>query len=56
MRIDADPRDFVARSIEFYRSDPSVHEVPGTTRVFERSNGRAFGLRSTQASIAQSLK
>jgi phosphonatase-like hydrolase len=27
--------DFVARSIEFYRRDPSVYEVPGTTRVFE---------------------
>ena len=30
-----DSRDFVARSIEFYKHDPSVHEVPGATRVFE---------------------
>ena len=27
--------DFVARSIEFYRRDPSVYEVSGTTKVFE---------------------
>jgi phosphonatase-like hydrolase len=27
--------DFVARSIDFYRRDPSVYEVPGTKRVFE---------------------
>ena len=25
----------MARSIDFYRGDPSVHEVPGATRVFE---------------------
>ena len=35
-RVDLIHRDFVARSIEFYKSDPSVHEVPGTTRVFEK--------------------
>jgi phosphonatase-like hydrolase len=34
-RVDEIHRDFVARSIEFYESDPSVHEVPGTTPVFE---------------------
>jgi phosphonatase-like hydrolase len=33
--VEAVHRDFVARSTKFYRSDPSVHEVPGTTRVFE---------------------
>ena len=27
--------DFVLRSIEFFRADPSVHEVRGATRVFE---------------------
>jgi len=34
-QVDLIHRDFVARSIAFYESDPSVHEVPGTTRVFE---------------------
>jgi phosphonatase-like hydrolase len=34
-RVDLIHRDFVARSIEFYGSDPSVHEVPSTTQVFE---------------------
>jgi phosphonatase-like hydrolase len=34
-RIDLIHRDFVARSIEFYKSDSSVHEVPGTRQVFE---------------------
>lgn len=34
-RVDLIHRDFVARSIAFYESDPSVHEVPGTMRVFE---------------------
>jgi phosphonatase-like hydrolase len=34
-RVDPIHRDFVARSIEFYDGDPSVHEVPGTSRVFE---------------------
>ncbi len=29
-------RDFVARSLAFYRTDPSVREIPSTTRVFER--------------------
>jgi phosphonatase-like hydrolase len=33
--VDEIHREFVARSIDFYRNDPSVHEVPGTTRVFE---------------------
>jgi len=35
-RLGAIHRDFVARSQEFYRDDPSVHEVPGAARVFER--------------------
>jgi len=34
--IDAIHRDFVARAIEFYEHDPSVHEVAGASRVFER--------------------
>jgi phosphonatase-like hydrolase len=34
-RVDLIHRDFVARSIEFYECNPSVYEVPGTTRVFE---------------------
>ncbi len=48
--------DFVSRSIEFYRSDPSVYEVPGTTRVFEELKRSGIWLRSTQALTAQSLK
>ncbi len=35
-RLDAIHRDFVARSIAFYQHDPTVHEIPGATRVFER--------------------
>jgi phosphonatase-like hydrolase len=35
-RVDAIHCDFVSRSIKFYESDPSVHEVPGATGVFER--------------------
>ncbi len=42
-RLDAIHRDFVARSIEFYRRDPSVHEVAGATVVFRRL--REFGIR-----------
>jgi len=34
-QIQAIHRDFVARSIEFYQHDPSVHEVAGATRVFQ---------------------
>jgi phosphonatase-like hydrolase len=34
-RVDPIHRDFVARSIEFYTRDPSVHEIPGASRVFE---------------------
>jgi phosphonatase-like hydrolase len=34
-RIDTIHRDFVARSMAFYRNDPSVQEVRGTTLVFE---------------------
>lgn len=36
-------RDFVDRSIAFYRSDPSVHEVAGAAAVFDRL--RAAGIR-----------
>ena len=35
--------DFVSRSLDFYASDPSVHEVPGAAEVFERL--RAAGIR-----------
>jgi phosphonatase-like hydrolase len=34
-QVDAIHDDFVARSIDFYEHDPSVHEVPGAMRVFE---------------------
>jgi phosphonatase-like hydrolase len=33
-RIDEIHRDFVARAIRFYETDPSVHEVPGASQVF----------------------
>ncbi len=33
-RLDAIHRDFVARSIAFYRVDPSVREVPGAAETF----------------------
>jgi phosphonatase-like hydrolase len=35
-RVDQIHRDFVARSINFYANDPSVHEVPAAGSVFER--------------------
>jgi phosphonatase-like hydrolase len=31
--------EFVARMIRFYQSDPSVHEIAGTTDVFRRLQG-----------------
>ena len=31
--------DFVARMIRFYQTDPSVHEIAGTTDVFRRLQG-----------------
>lgn len=34
-RVDAIHDDFVARSIRFYREDPSVFEVAGASRTFE---------------------
>jgi phosphonatase-like hydrolase len=34
-QVEAIHDDFVSRSIEFFRTDPSVYEVPGATRVFE---------------------
>ncbi len=42
-RLEAIHADFVRRSLEFYASDPSVHEVPGAHRVFDCL--RAAGLR-----------
>jgi phosphonatase-like hydrolase len=38
-RVESIHRDFVDRSIAFYRRDPSVHEVPGAGRVFEMLRG-----------------
>jgi phosphonatase-like hydrolase len=35
-RLGAIHSDFVDRSLAFYRNDPSVREIPGATRVFER--------------------
>jgi phosphonatase-like hydrolase len=35
--------DFVARMIRLYRSDPSIHEIPGTSETFRRL--RAAGIR-----------
>jgi phosphonatase-like hydrolase len=34
-RVEAIHDDFVSRSIEFFRNDPSVHEVRYATRVFQ---------------------
>ncbi len=34
-RLEAIHRDFVARSIAFYRTDPSVREVEGASKVFD---------------------
>jgi phosphonatase-like hydrolase len=38
-RLEAIHRDFVARSIAFYRTDPAVREVAGASKVFERLRG-----------------
>jgi phosphonatase-like hydrolase len=35
-RLEEIHRDFVQRSLAFYRNDPSVREISGATRVFER--------------------
>jgi phosphonatase-like hydrolase len=35
-RVDAIHEDFVARSVRFYREDPSVYEVEGAGRTFAR--------------------
>jgi phosphonatase-like hydrolase len=42
-RVESIHADFVRRSMAFYASDPSVHEIPGASRVFERL--RSGGLR-----------
>ena len=34
-RLDEIHQNFVARSIDFYRKDPTVHEIPGVSRAFE---------------------
>jgi phosphonatase-like hydrolase len=38
-RLEAIHRDFVARSIAFYRTDPAVREVAGSSKVFELLRG-----------------
>jgi phosphonatase-like hydrolase len=35
-RLEAIHRDFVARSMAYYRDDLSVREIPGASRVFEK--------------------
>jgi phosphonatase-like hydrolase len=42
-RLAAIHHDFVARSMAFYREDPSVREIPSATRVFE--NLQRAGIR-----------
>jgi phosphonatase-like hydrolase len=42
-RVEEIHRDFLGRSIAFYGSDPSVHEVPGASAVFDRI--RSEGIR-----------
>jgi phosphonatase-like hydrolase len=42
-RLDSIHGDFVRRSVKFYASDPSVREIPGASRVFDRL--RSAGLR-----------
>jgi phosphonatase-like hydrolase len=42
-RLESIHRDFVRRSMDFYGSDPSVHEIPGASRVFDRL--RSAGVR-----------
>jgi phosphonatase-like hydrolase len=42
-RLETIHRDFVARSIAFYRTDRSVHEVEGASKVFDRL--RRSGIR-----------
>jgi phosphonatase-like hydrolase len=43
-RLAAIHRDFVARSIAFYQGDPTVHEIPGATRVFELLKRAGIGV------------
>lgn len=43
-QLDAIHADFVARMIEFYRTDPSVHEIAGAQQTFERL--RAAGIKT----------
>jgi phosphonatase-like hydrolase len=43
-QIDAIHADFVRRMIEFYQTDPSVHEIPGATQTFRRL--RAAGIKT----------
>src|SRR5438876_10560599 len=40
---DAIHNDFVARMLRFYRSDPAVAEIPGTSETFRRL--RSAGIR-----------
>ena len=43
-RLEAIHRDFVARSIDFFQGDPTVHEIPGATRVFELLKREGIGV------------
>jgi phosphonatase-like hydrolase len=42
-RLDAIHTDFITRMIRFYRTDPSVHEIAGSSDVFRRL--RAAGVK-----------
>src|SRR5579862_3661053 len=44
-RIAAIHEDFQARMVDFYRTDPAVAEIPGTTALFQR-------LRATGVAVA----
>ena len=43
-QLDAIHADFVGRMIEFYRTDPSVHEIAGAAQTFRRL--RAAGIKT----------
>ena len=47
-RLESIHADFVRQSMEFYASDPAVHEIPGASLVFDRlrSGGLRIGLNT----------
>ena len=53
-RVDAIHDDFVARSIRFYREDPSVFEVAGASRTFGILRDAGIKVRSTRVSTGRS--